>query len=234
LIESEVGWLARVRVFARLRLSARCPRRKGAVEVNTLLPLEGSLMPWLTRSRWIVLAGVLAFAGLAFPAALFGQEATPVPDEERSYSIHPRGTPVSAFDPMPCPLWPPLVQGISAWEIGAFLQWPSIIMVEYAPGASREGDDGTLGAQLVALTYIHSGTLTVTAEAPMAVYRWKSGQNPEIIAEGQEFVATAGDYFLTGPETPAMRNDGDVPATYQYAVIDPEDPLVIDPCAPMG
>jgi hypothetical protein len=114
------------------------------------------------------------------------------------------------------------------------MQWPSIIMVEYAPGASSEGDDGALGAELIALTFIQSGTFVVTAEAPMAVYRWKSGAAPEIIAQGTEFTAEEGDYFLTGPEQPGMRNDGDVPATYQHALIDPESPYVIDYCAPLG
>jgi hypothetical protein len=68
----------------------------------------------------------------------------------------------------------------------------------------------------------------------MAVYRWKSGETPEIIAKGTEFTAEVGDYFLTGPEQPGMRNEGDVPAMYQHAVIDPENPLVIDACAPLG
>jgi hypothetical protein len=188
----------------------------------------------LAVSRWITLVLVIAFVGLATPGAVVGQEATPVPDEDRPRAIYPGGTPVSDFDPIPCPLWPQSDPGITAWEIGEFMQWPSIIMVEYAPGASSEGDDGALGAKLIALTYIQSGAIVVTAEAPMAVYRWKSGGTPEIIPEGMEFRVEAGDYFLTGPEQPGMRNDGDMPATYQHALIDPENPLVIDTCAPLG
>jgi len=184
-------------------------------------------------SRCITLLLVTVVVGLACPLAVLGQEATPGPDEDRERAIYPGATPVSAFDPVPCGLWP-TEPGISAWEIGGFLQWPSIIMVEYAPGVSSEGDDGALGAELIALTAIQSGRFVITAEAPMAVYRWKSGETPEIIPEGTEFTAEAGDYFLSGPEHPGMRNDGDVPATYQYALIDPENPLVIDYCAPLG
>jgi len=177
---------------------------------------------------------VMIIVGLASEATALGQEATPGPDEDRPRAIYPGGTPVSAFEPLPCPLWPQTAPGISAWEVGGFMQWPSIIMVEFAPGASSEGDDGTIGAELIALTYIQSGTFIVTASAPMAVYHWKSGDSPEIIPKGMDFTAVAGDYFLTGPESPGMRNDGDVPATYQHALIDPQNPLVIDSCAPLG
>jgi hypothetical protein len=191
-------------------------------------------MPRSAFSRCITLLVVIGFVGLAPPLAVVGQEATPGPDDDRPRAIYPGATPVSAFDPVPCGLWPQSDPGISAWEIGGFMQWPSIIMVEYAPGASSEGDDGSLGAELIALTSIQSGSFVVTAEAPMAVYRWKSGETPEIIPTGAEFTAEVGDYFLTGPDQPGMRNDGDVPATYQHALIDPENPLVIDNCAPLG
>ncbi len=190
-------------------------------------------MPRSAFSRFITLLLVIVSVGLAPPFAVLGQEATPGPDEDRSRAIYPGATPISAFDPVPCGLWPS-EPGISAWEIGSFMQWPSIIMVEYAPGASSAGDDGALGAELIALTSIQSGAFVVTAEAPMAVYRWKSGETPEIIPKDTEFTAEVGDYFLTGPEQPGMRNDGAVPATYQHALIDPENPLVIDYCAPLG
>jgi hypothetical protein len=191
-------------------------------------------MPRSACSRCLMLLLVIVLVGLAGPGAVVGQEATPGPDEDRSPAIFPGATPVSAFDPVPCGLWPQSDPGIAAWEIGEFMQWPSIIMVEYAPGASSEGDDGALGAALLALTVIQSGTFVVTAEAPMAVSRWKSGEPPEIIPAGGEFTAEVGDSFLTGPERPGMRNDGDMPATYQQAVIDPENPYVIDYCAPLG
>jgi hypothetical protein len=190
-------------------------------------------MPRSAFSRCLTLLLAIVFVCLAPPLGVVGQEATPDPDEDRPRAIYPGATPVSAFDPVPCGLWP-TEPGISAWEIGGFMQWPSIIMVEYAPGASSEGDDGAFGAELIALTSIQSGTFVVTAEAPMAVYRWKSGETPEIMTKGTEFTAEVGDYFLTGPEQPGMRNAGDVPATYQHALIDPENPLVIDSCAPLG
>jgi hypothetical protein len=191
-------------------------------------------MPGSAFSRCITLFLVIVFVGLAPPLVVVGQDATPDPNEDRPRAIFPGATPVSAFDPVPCGLWPPSDPGISAWEIGGFMQWPSIIMVEYAPGASSEGNDGSIGADLIALTYIQSGTFVVTAEAPMAVYRWKSAGTPEIIAQGTEFTAKEGNYFLTGPEQPGMRNNGDVPAMYQHALIDPENPYVIDYCAPLG
>ena len=111
-------------------------------------------MLWPAFFRCITLLLVIVVVVFTPPTAVLSQEATPGTDEDRSRAIYPGATPVSAFDPVPCGLWPS-EPGISAWEIGSFLQWPSIIMVEYAPGASSEGDDGALGAELIALTAIN-------------------------------------------------------------------------------
>ena len=140
----------------------------------------------------------------------------------------------AAQEATPCPLWPQQGPNIVSWEVGQFMQWPSTILVQFAPGASREGDDGTTGAPLVTLVYVQSGAFTLESEAPMAIHRAATNGAPEIMPAGAEFTVEAGDYYVTGPVTPAMRNDGKEAASFQSAVIDPLKPLVIDRCAPLG
>jgi hypothetical protein len=65
-------------------------------------------------SRCITLLLVIIFVGLAPPVGVVGQEATPDSDEDRPRAIFPGATPVSAFDPVPCGLWPQSDPGISA------------------------------------------------------------------------------------------------------------------------
>ena len=141
---------------------------------------------------------------------------------------------VSAQEATPCPLWPQSDPGIVSWEVGQFMQWPSTILVQFAPGASRPADDGTTGAQVVTLTYIQTGIFTVVAETPMAVNRGGSEAGPELMPAGAEFTVEQGDFFVTGPAQPALRNDSEEPATYQSAVIYPADPTIVDPCQPLG
>lgn len=141
---------------------------------------------------------------------------------------------VGAQEATPCPLWPRPDPAVTSWEVGEFMQWPSTILVQFAPGASREGDDGTSGAPLISLVYVQSGVFTLESQAPMAIHRGAAHGAPEIVPAGTEFTIAAGDYYVTGPVTPAMRNDGQEVASYQSAVIDPVDPIVVDLCAPLG
>jgi hypothetical protein len=140
----------------------------------------------------------------------------------------------NAQEATPCPLWPQHEPNVVSWEVGEFMQWPSTILVQFAPGASREGDDGTSGAPLITLVYVQTGAFTLESEAPMAIHRAAANGAPEIMPAGTEFTIEAGDYYVTGPITPAMRNDGQEAASYQSAVINPLEPLVIDRCAPLG
>lgn len=141
---------------------------------------------------------------------------------------------MSAQEATPCPLWPQSEPGIVTWEVGQFMQWPSTTLVQFAPGVSQPANDGTSGAQLITAIYVQSGVLTVVAETPMAVNRGGSAGVPETMAAGTEFTVEEGDFFVTGPAQPAIRNDGTEPATYQSAVIYPADPVIVDPCQPPG
>jgi hypothetical protein len=140
----------------------------------------------------------------------------------------------AAQEATPCPLWPQQGPNIVSWEVGQFMQWPSTILVQFAPGASREGDDGTTGAPLITLVYVQTGAFTLESEVPMAIHRAAANGAPKIMPAGAEFTVEAGDYYVTGSVTPAMRNDGKEAASFQSAVIDPLEPLVIDLCAPLG
>jgi hypothetical protein len=140
----------------------------------------------------------------------------------------------AAQEATPCALWPPEDPKIVSWEVGQFMQWPSTILVQFAPGASRKGDDGANSAPVITLIYVQTGTFTLESVAPTAIHRGAKDGAPEIMPAGTEFTVEAGDYYVTGPVTPAMRNDGKEAASYQSAMIYAPDPVVIDPCAPLG
>jgi hypothetical protein len=140
----------------------------------------------------------------------------------------------NAQEATPCALWPPEDPKIVSWEVGQFMQWPSTILVQFAPGASRQGGDSATNAPVIILVYVQTGTFTLESEAPMVIYRGAEDGAPEIMPAGTEFTIEAGDYYVTGPATPSMRNDGKEAASYQSAMIYPPDPVVIDPCAPLG
>lgn len=70
--------------------------------------------------------------------------------------------------------------------------------------------------------------MTLDSDAPMAIHRTAKNGEPGIMLAGVEFTVQAGDYYVSGPVTPAMRNDGKEAASFQSAVIDPLEPLAID------
>lgn len=70
-------------------------------------------------------------------------------------------------------------------------------------------------------------------EIPMAIHRGGLNGTPEVVPAGTTFMVEAGDYYVTGPIMPSMRNDGPNPASYQLSRVNPE-PTVIDRCAPLG
>jgi hypothetical protein len=76
-----------------------------------------------------------------------------------------------AQEATPCPLWPQEEPDIISWEVGQFMQWPSTILVQFAPGASREGDDGATSAPVITLVYVQTGTFTLASDVPMAIHR---------------------------------------------------------------
>jgi hypothetical protein len=119
-----------------------------------------------------------------------------------------------AQEATPCPLWPPRASDITSWEVGQFMQWPSTILVEFQPGASQPFDDGTTGAKLITLYYIQSGVFTLESPRPMAIYRADANGEPQIMTPNKEITVAAGDYFLSGPGTPAIRNESQAPASY--------------------
>jgi hypothetical protein len=140
---------------------------------------------------------------------------------------------IAAQEATPCPLWPQNEPGIISWEVSQFSQWPSTILVQFDPGASREGTT-TGNPSVLSLIYMQSGILTLESAAPMTIFRGDENGAPETIEEETEVTVEAGDYFTFGPIAPAIRNDTNEPATYQSAEIYTETVTIIAPCAPQG
>src|SRR3954463_8369291 len=99
---------------------------------------------------------------------------------------------VQAQEATPCALWPQNDPAITSFEVGEFMQWPSTILVQFAPGASSPGDDGKYVAQLINLVYVQSGEFTLHTEIPMAIHRGGANGEPEIIPAGTTFTVEAG------------------------------------------
>jgi len=87
---------------------------------------------------------------------------------------------------------------------------------------------------VITLISVQTGTFTLEPDAPMTIHRGAEDGAPKIMPAGTEFTIEAGDVVVTGRVTPSIPNDGKEAASYQSAMIYPPDPVVIDPCAPLG
>jgi hypothetical protein len=125
-----------------------------------------------------------------------------------------------------------LPEDVKGFEVSGFTQIPSTFMLEYEPGASiaYDGED-----RVIYLVYVQSGTVTLRTEAPLAIMNADTTDTPEILDAGVERVLETGKHFVLGPHVPVeIRNDGDEPASLQYAMMDRLDPIVVDPNEPLG
>ena len=124
-----------------------------------------------------------------------------------------------------------LPEGIAAWRVSEFTQAPSLYRFQFEPGAKLPGyDDETL-----ALAYVERGTVTLRSEGHLSVSRLESSDPPRITDPGAETVVAEGDYFVIPWRTPTeIRNHSEEIAWIQFAMMDPTDPIIVDPNEPLG
>jgi hypothetical protein len=146
-----------------------------------------------------------------------------------------RGMPLSvaaqAGTPRPTAGFIGLPEGISAWRISDFSQAPSLYRLQFAPGAKLPGYDN----RTLALAYVERGTVTLHSEGRLSISRLESSDPPRITAPGAETVVSEGEYFVIPWRTPTeIWNTGDDIAWIQFAMMDPTDPVIVDPNMPLG
>jgi hypothetical protein len=156
----------------------------------------------------IVTFALLAIVTLASWSRVSAQDATPQPSQQ--------------FIGLP--------EGVVGWEVGAFTQIPSTYRLEMQPGTALPVSDGPA----LSLVYVESGAVVLTPQGELAINH-REGKPPEIIPAGQDFTARAGDYFVEGASAPTeIRNDSDDVASLQFAMMDPEHPIIVDPNQTQG
>lgn len=135
---------------------------------------------------------------------------------------------VSAQDatPQPSPQFIGLPEGVVGWEVGAFTQIPSTYRLHMQPGTALPVFDGPA----LSLVYVEAGEVVLTPQGELAINHREEGKSPEIIPAGQDYTAHAGDYFVEGANTPTeIRNESQDVASLQFAMMDPEHPIIVDP-----
>jgi hypothetical protein len=151
----------------------------------------------------IVTFALLAIGTLASWSRVSAQDATPQPSKQ--------------FIGLP--------EGVVAWEVGAFTQIPSTYRLEMQPGTALPVSNGPA----LSLVYVESGEVVLTPQGELAINH-REGKSPEIIPSGQDYTAHAGDYFVEGGSAATeIRNDGQNAASLQFAMMDPEHPIIVDP-----
>lgn len=136
-------------------------------------------------------------------------------------------TRVSAQDatPQPSKQFIGLPEGVVGWEVGDFTQIPSTYRLEMQQGTALPVSDGPA----LSLVYVESGEVVVTPKGELAINH-REGKSPEIIPAGQDYTAHAGDYFVEGGSAPTeIRNESQDAASLQFAMMDPEHPIIVDP-----
>ncbi len=124
-----------------------------------------------------------------------------------------------------------LPEGISAWRVSEFTQAPSLYRFQFEPGAKLPGyGDATLG-----LAYVERGTVTLRSEIALSISRLESSDPPRITDPGAETVVAEGDYFVIPWRTPTeIRNHSEEIARIQFEMMDPINPIIVDPNEPLG
>jgi hypothetical protein len=139
---------------------------------------------------------------------------------------------VSAQDatPEPSKQFIGLPEGVVGWEVGDFTQIPSTYRLEMQPGTALPVSDGPA----LSLVYVESGEVVLTPQGELAVNHLER-KSPEIIPAGQDYTAHAGDYFVEGASAAAeIRNESQDVASLQFAMMDPEHPIIVDPNQAQG
>ncbi len=157
-----------------------------------------------------LLLGVVAVvAGRGAPAAVSAQAGT--------------ATPTAGFIGLP--------EGISAWRVSEFTQAPSLYRFQFEPGARLPGySDETL-----VLAYVERGTVTLSSDGHLSISRLESSGPPRITDPDAETVVAEGEYFVMPWRTPTeIWNHGEEIAWIQFAMMNPADPIIVDPNEPLG
>ena len=154
----------------------------------------------------VVLAVV---AGHGAPAAVSAQAGT--------------ATPTAGFIGLP--------EGISAWRVSEFTQAPSLYRFQFEPGAKLPG----YADETLVLAYVERGTVTLHSDGRLSIARLESSDPPRIADPGAETVVAEGEYFVMPWRTPTeIWNHGEEIAWIQFAMMNPTNPVIVDPNAPQG
>ncbi len=124
-----------------------------------------------------------------------------------------------------------LPEGISAWRVSEFTQAPSLYRFQFEPGAKLPGyTDETL-----VLAYVERGMVTVRSDGHLSISRLESSDPPRITDPGAETVVAEGEYFVIPWRTPTeIWNHSEEIAWVQFAMMNPTDPVIVDPNEPLG
>jgi len=128
--------------------------------------------------------------------------------------------------PLPSPQFIGLPEGVVGWEVGAFTQIPSTYRLQMQPGTTLPVSNGPE----LSLVYVESGEVVLTPHGELAINHREEGKSPQIIPAGQGYTAHSGDYFVAGANAPTeIRNESQDLASLQFAMMDPQHPIIVDP-----
>src|SRR5215207_10023996 len=124
-----------------------------------------------------------------------------------------------------------LPEGISAWRVSEFTQAPSLYRFQFEPGARLPG----YADETLVLAYVERGTVTLRSDGPLSIARLESSDPPRITDPGAETVVAEGEYFVGPWRTPTeIWNHSQEIAWIQFAMMNPTDPVIVDPNEPLG
>ena len=124
-----------------------------------------------------------------------------------------------------------LPEGISAWRVSEFTQAPSLYRFQFEPGAKLPG----YADETLVLAYVERGTVTLHSDVPLSISRLESSDPPRITDPGAETVVAEGEYFVIPWRTPTeIWNHSEEVAWVQFAMMNPTDPVIVDPNEPLG
>jgi hypothetical protein len=156
-----------------------------------------------------LLVAFAVVAGQGAPAAVFAQVGT--------------ATPTAGFIGLP--------EGISAWRVSEFTQAPSLYRFQFEPDAKLPG----YADETLVLAYVERGTVTLRSDGHLSISRLESSDPPRIIDPGAETVVAEGEYFVMPWRTPTeIWNHSEEIAWIQFAMMNPTDPVIVDPNEPLG
>ena len=157
----------------------------------------------------LILVALAVVAGRGAPAAVSAQAGA--------------ATPTAGFIGLP--------EGISAWRVSEFTQAPSLYRFQFEPGAKRPG----YADETLVLAYVERGTVTLRSDRHLSISRLESSDPPRITDPGAESVVAEGEYFVIPWRTPTeIWNHSQEIAWIQFAMMNPTDPVIVDPNEPLG